>query len=218
MLPKHLAVANWYVQHLSKEENRFAASHEWNVFQREPPRAVTRCSSFLTGVLKEAYPKFIPMVREILRRTAPYAFDYAVAIEKGTFTHIHDVSAVRPGDLLSVEYEGGENAMGFTGHCAIIASVPEDRGVFAGMRLWHVEIIDSCRSSHGPGDTRYVLPTQMSGKATETGGVGLGSMRILTERDSNDPVGYSWSDQSYSPGMFNGKGQMMRIARFPDWT
>lgn len=211
MVP-HLALALWMVEHLKQEENTFGEGQAF--VSSDGTRARTRCSSFITVLLNRAYEIHPLIWASYFNRDSPFARDYHNAILSGVVPQVDNLEDVRPGDLVSIAYEEDRNdPHGFTGHSAIVADRPwkTSEMVGEGQVNWAVPVLDSSRTSHGPGDTRFTAHG-------EVGGIGIGTMRVRATVEGV-PLGYNWSLRSASEYLPNGRGQTLRIGRFPiqDW-
>lgn len=205
-----LKAALEYVEHLPAEHNVFSADGENAFLHRAPWAANTRCSSFIRLLLNECFdldPKIFGATFGTLR---PRAVDFARTVQAGLLPAATNIRAIRKGCLGFIAY--GMMRNGFSGHSFIVAGTPEKLVERWGeLEMFSVEVVDSSRTSHGVGDTRYV---QGQGGPLELGGVGRGTMRIVAH--PNGTVrGYSWSTRSDSEVMLNGEGQEMVFCALP---
>ena len=217
MIPKHLLVLQDWVEQLRGKPNLFGPGVAY-VHLTEDGKAFqanTRCSSVVTLALKRAYPALADgkVLKKLFGRSSPYAADYGEGIEDGKLEQKPFLTGVEPGDMFSVDYDGGFNHLGFTGHSAIIEHTVRTGDFFGIYRIWLATVIDSSASSHGPGDSRY--KAQGSKDAVESGGLGRGIIRLLAEPSTDALMGYTWSVRDSSPAMVNGRGQIARIGTFP---
>jgi hypothetical protein len=132
------------------------------------------------------------------------------------------VHEIKPGDLGFICYD--ENRNGFSGHAFLVVTEPlkTDRVSESGLEEWLVGVIDSSRTSHGPGDTRFNEKT-----GEHTGGIGQGTMRLLSRsvrvegfptEPFNEIKGYKWRGVGNSEECLLGKGQNMIMASVPrEW-
>lgn len=206
----HLATAQQTLLNLRGKRNTFGPG----VAFIDESGAHTRCSSFVTLTMKATYPvlRAPGAYKRLFGRPSPYAADYGQAIENGLLGDKPFAPGIVPGDLLSIDYDGGFNDLGFTGHSALIEAIERTPEFFGAYRVWLATVIDSCASSHGPGDTRYL---DKRGSIHEDGGIGRGVMRLLTDPSTEAIMGYTWSVRGSSPAMVNGRGQIVRVASFP---
>lgn len=193
------ARAKAHAHSLPKGANVFASTE--NVLTRE--RAVTTCSTFLTLLLHEVFDLSPVYWAGVFRSEWPRARDYAADAEAGLLPRKATIQEATPGCLFAIAYENERE--GFSGHCGVVTGV-----VNLGENRWRLTVVDSCRSSHGPFDTRYRV-------GEELGGIGEGAMRIHTD-DEGHVTGYQWSERFGSEIMRQGRGQSMFIAGIPpEW-
>ena len=159
-----------------------------NVFALGPAQisregATSSCSSFLSWLLQ-----VVP------RRAA----EFGRQIKDGPIRRETDIRKVKAGDIGAIVY--AQEREGMSGHCFFIMQKPGEirRGE------WMIEVVDSCRTSHGPGDTRYHAP----------GGIGRGYMVLLTD-EKGIIQGYKWSNSPLSPRVMNSDLEEILIGVIP---
>lgn len=141
--------------------------------------ATSSCSSLLSWLLD--YPRQI-RARDFGARILPRA----------------RVQDIREGDIGAIIYS--EDRDGMSGHCFLIVSTPSQ----ARTGEWVIGVVDSCRTSHGAGDTRESAP----------GGIGRGYMTLLTG-DDGIVTGYKWALSPLSKRMLNGPDERIVVGVLP---
>ncbi|MFG2781846.1 LamG domain-containing protein [Streptomyces prunicolor] len=231
-----------YARALSADEIAVVSgrtARENNVYQSGSPATLTwgtpddpaswvaraRCASFVTGVLKHTYgwasdDYFLQYFQE----KVPEAADYCAAFLSGTagprFQHVREVADLRPGDIISVDYNGSDPDN--TGH---IVMVREVKGVFSGTAdftgetQYAVEIIDCTSDPHGV----YALTnypkypdSRMVGNVTGENlqGVGIGHMMFYASDATGEFSRYRWSvNSSKSSGTYDVTARPVAAAR-----
>jgi hypothetical protein len=193
-----LRAAREYAEHLPAHANTFASSPSF--LRREPWEARTLCSTFVTALLKEVEGWTLGEIGRTFGRHSPYARDYHAAVARtgsGVFDQVLHLSGVEPGCLLTIAF--AELLDGFTGHTAIIASLPKP---YTEGR-WQVDVVDSTGSPHGSTDSRSMRNHL---------GVGQGTM-VLRVDGEGFIQGYQWSPSAESH--FNADGARdLRIGRW----
>jgi hypothetical protein len=199
-----------YVKGLAGSENSFASENEHAYLQDDPFCARTRCSSFLRLILRDTFDVPDTLWIATFGRSWPRAVDFHAAATRRLLPRVERIEELRAGDLGFIGYDVERN--GFTGHAFIVMSTPMLAAEkFGALDVYGVDVVDSCRSSHGPGDTRFV------GLGNERGGIGCGRMRIVSG-GTGAPAGYLWSARDASELMLNGKGQEVVFCRVPsEW-
>lgn len=199
------AMANAYLTALEGKPNAFVLVKPSLSFQA----ARTSCSTFLSKLIRQSFD--LPRILFPAIFFEARARDFATACER-TITPVTKWQDIRPGTIGAVRYD--ELRMGMSGHCWIVAGPARLIGNHGELSVRELPIIDSCRSSHGPGDTRYSI---RSGVPHEAGGIGRGVMRLLTQGSA--VKGYSWSLQPGSEYMHNGLGQTVVFGAIPEtWS
>ena len=153
--------------------------------------AVTSCSTFIGRLLQQLFeeaPHSIPRARRWIDHLEPVAW-----------------ADVLPGHIGVIQYDEDRERM--SGHCFVLAQKGQQ---FA--RTYALEVIDSCRSSHGSDDTRMV-----DGKPL--GGIGRGIMLVSAGELAKEVDSYRWSTSPSSEVMPQGQGQRLVFGRVPrSWT
>jgi hypothetical protein len=152
----------------------------------------TDCSGFTNALFEHTYGfdhdymgKWLDMDP---KKTGPTASKYYASIvaQRG-FRHIKKLTDVLPGDILAIYYAYDKSN---TGHVMVIAGLPRKIGsgqpLVDGTEQWQVLIIDSSRSPHWKGDTRW------KGEKPEYDGLGKGMLRLYSG-SNGEIAGYTWS-------------------------
>ena len=188
-LPKHLQAAIDQVQHLSLENTSY--NHGEGRVQWEGTRlSQTDCSGFLDALLIRSYGDSRDDFKRWFGSHRPTAARYhdAIVAQKG-FVAIHDIRAVRPGDILAVKYLHRKDN---TGHVMLAVDAPRPmatkKPVVEGTQQWQVTVIDSSESGHGPTDTRHAKGK--NGKDHD--GLGMGVLRVYADVQGRI-AGFTWS-------------------------
>jgi len=153
----------------------------------------TKCNSFVTHVLRQAYNWSDDDFDTRLGSKSPYAADYHDAIEAGTyFLKIQYITDIQMGDIIAIKYPP---RLDDTGHVMIAYTTPvQSRAtepVVAGTTQYEIEVIDSTQWPHGPTDTRLMQ------NGTWDEGAGIGILRLYADR-TGTIVGHTWSIYTYS--------------------
>lgn len=164
---------------------------------RKPWRVRAECSTLITALQRELGRTAAERV-QLFGKSWPRARDYHAAIlaESG-FKKVQRVEEVRPGDLLAIKFSSDQD--GFSGHAALIASVPEQwiPGV------WRVEVVDSTNNPHGALDPRATGNYRGLGKA---------GMMLLVDK-SGVIEGYKWSPTA-EPRLIQDGERLVAIGRW----
>jgi hypothetical protein len=152
----------------------------------------TDCSGFTNALFEHAYGLDNNYMKKWLdgdrKKTGPTASKYYAAIvaQRG-FRHIKKISDFLPGDILAIYYPLDKSN---TGHVMVIAGAPQKiaggNPFIDGTEQWQVEIIDSSKSPHWKGDTRWKGDKQLYD------GLGKGVLRLYSG-DNGEIAGYAWS-------------------------
>jgi hypothetical protein len=153
----------------------------------------TKCASFVTHVLKQAYGWNNTDVHTRFDSSTPDAATYHDAIQAGKyFLEIQHVKDIQVGDIIAIKYPPNPDA---TGHVMIASNTPVQRRVtkpvVAGTTQYAIEVIDSSQSGHGPTDTRLMR------NDTWDEGAGIGILRLYAD-NTGAIVGYTWSTYNNS--------------------
>ena len=191
--PDHVFWADDLVAHIAPDKNDYASSPTY-VYWAGVNGAVayenrTQCSSFVTRLLKQAYGWTDNDFTQWFNSTSPSAALYHDAIEaQNGFNIISNIHDIQKGDILAVEYN--EEDAKATGHVMMADNIAKLRTatdpIIANTQQYEIKIIDSSKTGHGSGDTRFI--------ATDTwdSGVGLGKLRLYAD-NAGTLVGYTWS-------------------------
>jgi hypothetical protein len=202
-----VATAQEYVNNLRPENNRFLGGEAY--LNRSPWDARTMCSSFIRLLINQVYDVSPVLFTATFSTLKPAAKDFHAAAAAGVIPVVTDILDVGPGHLGFIRYEELRN--GFTGHSFLVVATPvhtDER--FGDLEVWQVKVIDSARSSHGVGDTRF------RDFQEDASGIGQGVLRLVT-RDRK-VVGYLWKGAGNSELLLNGKGQSILVAGIPpEW-
>ncbi|MFC5801518.1 LamG domain-containing protein [Streptomyces formicae] len=185
--------------------------------------ARARCSSFITRVLRQSYPWATEAYFSThFHDSGPEAADYHDGFKAGAgprFQRIRKVADLRPGDLISVHYNGTD--ANNTGHIVMVRQV---KGVFtgsmnfAGETQYAVEIIDSTSDPHGVyglstygqyPDTRMV--SDVPGENFT--GVGIGHMMFYASDATGEFSRYRFSVNTGSSGTYTVAQRPVSAAR-----
>jgi hypothetical protein len=164
----------------------------------------SRCSSFLTRVLKHTYGWATDdYFTTYFQDTIPEAADYCKAFLNGTagprFRRIRKVTDLRPGDIIAIDYNG--QVEGNTGHIVMVREVKgafSGSAVFTGETQYAVEIVDCTSDPHGVyglsnyatyPDTRMV--SNVDGENFQ--GAGIGHMMFYASDSTGEFSRYRWS-------------------------
>lgn len=201
--PVHWTVAKDYVRNIDPVNNIYASQCDIHYDENDVLHARSKCGSFVAEVYRDAYPELsYNVMKGMFGWGHPNSIRWFDGIvEERTFgefgtvclTNIHDL---RSGDVLVSEYSSNGNS----GHTMMFGSsspnglaqvdcIPgyDEEGQF--VKVWKTLIADSTSTPHGSQDTR---------KFADPGGeddLGIGGavIYILTDPDSGEIVGWTWS-------------------------
>jgi hypothetical protein len=151
----------------------------------------TKCASFVTRVLQQAYGWTDTDFKNWFKFTSsPNAQGYHDAILAGNgFLVIQKISDIQSGDIIAIDYPDTPDPDDPSGHVMIAAGSPTLRGAAVpfktGTTQYTIEVIDSTQSPHGSTDTRA---------ATQDEGAGIGFFRLYVDA-TGTIVGYTWSPE-----------------------
>ncbi len=192
--PKHLADAETLVANILPKYNDYEHSRcyiKWpGVDGATRYENRSDCSDFLVLLLEHTYGMTNQQFKQWTGETRPRANGLHDAILAGKgFTHIEHLGDAKPGDVLAIKFPPG---LDNTGHIMLIDQKPEKMSstlepVMPNTQQWSVTIIDSTKTSHGPGDTRH------NSDGSTNPGVGKGIIRIYTDSSGNI-TGYCWAN------------------------
>jgi len=167
--------------------------------------ARTSCSTFLSAILRRTFDINSVVWAALFGKPSPRARDFAMTFERGLLPPIRSVKDLRAGMLGAIRYD--DDRGGMSGHCFIVSEPPVVHGTHGQWTKYRLMVIDSCRTSHGIGDTR----------ASTAGGIGRGIMGLYADK-TDKIVGYTWSLAADSEVMHNDQGQRISFADVPsDW-
>lgn len=188
------------VANLAGKPNTFGAAP----FYLEADRANTRCSQLFRFLVQRHFDLSDQEFFAFFGRYFPNA---AQIFDAGKPHFVKMIPEVKAGDVLSIAYDSVQS--GNTGHTAIVAGPP-----VRDARGYVVPVVDSCRTSHGEGDTRYSI--LKDGTVEHRGGIGAGHMRLLCDGDGKELTGFAWHRGIASAPCYNNHGQHILIWRLPD--
>jgi hypothetical protein len=174
-------------------QNVYATSPSFILFQGTASAARTVCSTFVTILLEHICGWSGSTFSSWLGSSSPFSATYHDAIVAGNgFLNITDITQVKVGDLMAIEYL---DTTDITGHTALVNGLPQPvtptSPFVTGTTQYAVPVLDSASSPHGTNDTRVTSPTASGA------GIGSGTMRVYAN-SSNQVVGYTWSTLSSS--------------------
>jgi hypothetical protein len=172
----------------------------------------TDCSGFINALFEQTYGFDRDYIKKWLdtdpKKTGPTASKYYASIvaQRG-FRHLKKIGDILPGDILAIYYPSDKSN---TGHVMVIAELPQKisggQPLVDGTEQWQVVIIDSSRSPHWKGDTRW-----KDGK-TKYDGLGRGLLRLYSG-GNGEIAGYTWSLSPKSK-FHSGKERPLAAGRF----
>ena len=167
--------------------------------------ARTSCSTFLAAILRRTFEVPNTLWVALFGKPSPRARDFATAFDHGMLPHVTNVRDIKPGMLGAISYD--DERGGMSGHCFIVSEPPVEHAPHGQWTKYRMMVIDSCRTSHGIGDSRAAIP----------GGIGRGIMGLFADK-TGKIVGYTWSLALDSEVMHNGQGQRISFADVPsEW-
>lgn len=211
--PKHLEEALLLLKGLllqgNPENNKYKLTKPtvtWKGVNGAPDYvSIADCSGFMSELLRHSYSDYFTQERfkqwiKEKDRKRPLAenFHYAIVNQKD-FIQIKKLTQVQPGDIIAIKYPDGEDT---TGHVMLVAEAPKERKssepLVEGTRQWGVTVIDQSRSGHGEKDTRRIKDSRLKDNYCTKNdsfycGVGKGTIRIYTNEENGDILGYTWS-------------------------
>ena len=153
----------------------------------------TRCSNFLTQVLRKSYGLTSTSIFNWLSTANPTANTYFEAIkQKNAFYIVYNINNINPGDIIAIQYPDSITA---TGHVMIAKSKAILRTptspLISGIKQYEIQVIDSSQSPHGINDTRS------NANGSDDSGVGIGVFRLYAN-SYGGLAGHTWSTRSNS--------------------
>lgn len=199
-LPRHLREARDLVSHISQSNTHYQHGTSivtWKTATTDY-QSYTDCSGFINALFQESYQVNSLYFKTWLGSVRPHAFNYYDAIIAGNgFKSITQVSDMKPGDLIALNYIDAAEHDENTGHCLLVDELPKAITAkdieLPNTTQYSIRVIDSTEDPHGSGDTRHLSATD---KYT---GLGKGTFRIYADGQGK-LVGYSWSDQKPKAG------------------
>jgi hypothetical protein len=193
----------------------------------------TDCSGFMSKLLQHSYGDYFTKERfeqwMKKKRDRPLAEDFYNAIVKQKdFIQIKKLAQVQAGDIIAIKYIPDEDpkTKDNTGHVMLVVEPPKKRDstkpLVKKTFQWEVMVIDQSCSGHGQDDSRR-KPDSSDDDSQPDGdgiadnernnpcepnkrfndGLGKGIMRIYTNKDNDNILGYTWSisqiSDYYSP-------------------
>ena len=150
----------------------------------------TKCASFVTLVLQQAYGWDKNYFYQWLGHESPFATHYHQAIKDGTgFLVIQKITDIQSGDIIAIDYPDDAKD---TGHVMIAAGAPTLTLRGATALMYTIEVIDSTKTPHDSTDTRCLV--HGCPEATQDTGAGLGVFRLYANA-AGTIVGYTWSPE-----------------------
>ena len=209
--PAHLVVAERLIDNLPVSRNVYKDPAERNVVRwgrRGVPESWTnqsQCASFITAVLRRAYPKWAKrwFFAKHFGSRSPYARGYLNAFASGGVPHfsvVEEVAALRPGDLIAIDFRQDQGTN--TGHIVMVREVKEvydGRSSFEGETQYAVEIVDCTSEPHGVfgvGDYASFPDSRIVDGSTQRTGAGYGHMMFYASDATGRFSRYRWSVNS----------------------
>ena len=182
----------------------------------------TDCSGFMSKLLQHSYGDYFTEERfkqwMEKKRSRPLAedFHYAIITEKD-FIQIEKITQVQPGDIIAIKYipDSDPKTKDNTGHVMLVLEPPKKRDSTKPMvkktLQWEVKVIDQSCSGHGKYDSRRKPDSSDNSQPDGDGladneqnnpcepnkrfndGLGKGTIRIYTNEDNDNILGYTWS-------------------------
>lgn len=211
--PDHVAQAQTYVSQIKADNNTYGSPAFIDYDAAGTLQATTKCSSFVTLLLKNTYPGVITdsVVVALTGSSSPYADEWFAAIQSGTtdpnsglrLLHRSTVASMRVGDLIASSY----TISGNTGHMMVLASLsltdaqitpPYPIPGVALVNRYQAKIYDSTQTIHGnyasniDPDSRY--HKQWNGTTwVADQGLGSGYIAIYEDAATGTPVAWAWN-------------------------
>lgn len=158
-------------------------------------------------------------------RTRPLAEDFHSAIvTKKDFLQLKKITQVKPGDIIAIKYipDNNPKTKDNTGHVMLVVETPKKRDSTKPMvkktLQWEVRVIDQSCSGHGLNDSRRKPNISDNGSQADgdgqtdneqnnacesnerfNDGLGKGIIRIYSNEENGDILGYTWSISKKSP-------------------
>jgi hypothetical protein len=227
----HLVVAERLIDNLPPSRNTYKDPAQRNVVKWGKPGVPetwtnqSQCASFLTAVLRRAYPKWATrwFFAKHFGSRSPYARSYLHAFASGAVPHfsvVDEVADLRPGDLIAIDFRKDQGT--HTGHIVMVREVKEvyeARSSFAGETQYAVEVVDCTSEPHGMfgvGDYSSYPDSRIVDETTQHGGAGYGHMMFYASDATGRFSRYRWSVNSSAS--FTAEQRSMIAARVGPWA
>ncbi|MGZ3763330.1 MAG: hypothetical protein ACXVA2_01650 [Mucilaginibacter sp.] len=176
-----------------------------------PLQCYSDCSGFINALIAKTFNWKEDDFKAAWGHKRMFAYHYYNAFVSGNhFQQIKNISNLRPGDLIALQYADRSEHEDNTGHVMLIISSPRLRRpsklIEPNTLQYEIEIIDCSKSPHGKSDTRF------NADGSEYSGLGKGIFRLYTDEQGNI-TGYSWSTGNPKEG-FNPFENSIAVGRF----
>ena len=217
--PAHVWLATRYVEQITADRNAYGAPTQLYFDNLANLHAVTKGGSFLTLLLKNAYPTLTNTVLIALTgSSSPYPDEWFASIDAQRADPVSHIAFgrrsrgrdIRPGDILASPYTSATR-----GHVMIVAGQPQ---ITSNIQSPHpipgghlvnrivLQVFDSTASTHGDGasttpDSRE--GTQWNGTAFVADS-GLGSGHIVLYENATDGrlLAWAWNTSQATPAFY----------------
>ena len=209
-IPKYIIDAERIIAALSKVEegkNVYAGLPSYINLDDSDPSARTQCATFVSRLWKFSYGITDKQLRAWLHSDLVWGEDYYNHIVANNgFQHIKFIQDVAIGDIMAMKYE--RTAFN-TGHVMLIRHLekrdPPTPPLVDNTVQWTVKIIDSTKTHHMQGDSRY--------KPNPPGGIGSGYCRLYSDAATGLLVGYTWSTWDRTVYYGEGGPRLLAVGR-----
>ncbi|MEV4345890.1 LamG domain-containing protein [Actinoplanes sp. NPDC049596] len=182
-----------------------------------------RCASFVSGVLKHAYPWATDAFFDQYFGESPEAEDYQRIFAANTcprLKRVDKVTALRPGDLVAIDYDPARTGPGQlnSGHIVMVRELKGENPngpSIPGAKQYAVEVVDCTADPHGVYGRATYAPypdTRMVDDVTNFQGAGIGHMMFYADA-AGSFAGYRWSANSGSDGTYAVSARPVAAAR-----
>lgn len=171
--------------------------------------------SYSNYFTKERFKQWMEKTRD---RPLAEDFHYAIVNQKD-FIQIKKLAQVRPGDIIAIKYipDNDPKTKDNTGHVMLVVELPKKRAstkpLVKKTLQWEVLVIDQSCSGHGKDDSRRKPGSSDASQPDDdrqadddreqdnpckankrfNDGLGKGTMRVYTNEENDDILGYTWS-------------------------